>query len=295
MTVEVAAQDVPVTAPRPLAARASLALKLAHVAYECSYVQKQGTNNFHRYKYATAADVLAKVNASLAAHGLCATTRPEIVSVDEVKTAKGNAERLVTVRVDVTIHDGETGEKLTTSGLGSGQDVGDKAVMKAQTAAQKYAWMLALNISTGEDPEEDVRVDREMAGGAGPAPVARIYNAPSQQSAPAQTSAPAARAAPTDPAVEWKTYLAGATGKQLVADARAVLEVAGPLAATVRQLYVARWGGLLRAYDDATFTAVLPRMNNLPEELRNAGEWDAIAPEIAARLERINAAAGQAA
>jgi DNA-directed RNA polymerase subunit M/transcription elongation factor TFIIS len=31
---------------------------------------------------------------------------------------------------------------------------------KAQTQAKKYAWLLALNISTGDDPEADERTDR---------------------------------------------------------------------------------------------------------------------------------------
>lgn len=57
--------------------------------------------------------------------------------------------------------DAETGETVTITGLGSGQDSGDKAVMKAQTAAIKYAYLLSMAISTGDDPEADIKTDQE--------------------------------------------------------------------------------------------------------------------------------------
>jgi hypothetical protein len=54
-------------------------------------------------------------------------------------------------------------------GLGSGQDVGDKAVMKAQTAAIKYAYLMSLAISTNDDPEADSRTDEGTASAQGQA------------------------------------------------------------------------------------------------------------------------------
>ena len=39
--------------------------KLVKVMEEVSHVQKNGTNEFHKYQYATAADVLEKVNEAL--------------------------------------------------------------------------------------------------------------------------------------------------------------------------------------------------------------------------------------
>jgi len=47
--------------------------------------------------------------------------------------------------------------------MGSGQDSGDKAVMKAQTAAIKYAYLLSFAISTGDDPEADQRTDESSS------------------------------------------------------------------------------------------------------------------------------------
>lgn len=140
-----------------------IARKLVQVMADCAYVQKNGTNDFHRYKYATAADVLEKVNASLVKHGLAVTAQAELIDLREVTTAKGNAERLATVRTTLTIVDSESGEAMVSSGIGSGQDPGDKASMKACTASLKYAWMMTLAMATGDDPEADAGVDQRMA------------------------------------------------------------------------------------------------------------------------------------
>lgn len=140
-----------------------IAKKLVQVMADCSYVQKNGTNDFHRYKYATAADVLEKVNASLVKHGLAVTAQAELIDLREVTTAKGNVERLATVRTTLTIVDSESGEAMVSSGIGSGQDPGDKASMKACTASLKYAWMMTLAMATGDDPEADAGVDQRMA------------------------------------------------------------------------------------------------------------------------------------
>lgn len=143
-----------------------IAKKLVMVMADCSYIQKSGTNDFHRYKYATAADVLEKVNASLVKHGVAVTAQAELIDLREVTTAKGNIERLATVRTTLTLVDSDSGESMVCSGIGSGQDPGDKASMKACTASLKYTWLMTLAIATGDDPEADSTVDQRMAGDA---------------------------------------------------------------------------------------------------------------------------------
>lgn len=139
-----------------------LASKLVQVMKEVSYVEKKGNNDFHHYNYATSADVLLKVNAALTRHAISSVAIPEVLSMVDVITAKGNTEHLATVRMDIMLIDAESGETLTITGLGSGQDSGDKAVMKAQTAAIKYAYLLSMAISTGDDPEADGKTDESM-------------------------------------------------------------------------------------------------------------------------------------
>lgn len=136
-----------------------IASKLVDIMSECGYVQKQGMNDFHKYKYATASDVFEKVNAALVKNKVAAFAVPELVDIREVTNSKGNIEHLATIKTTLTLIDCSSGESITCVGIGSGQDIGDKAVAKAQTMALKYAWMMTLNISTGDDPEADAGVD----------------------------------------------------------------------------------------------------------------------------------------
>lgn len=140
-----------------------IAAKMIAVMRECSHIAKNGTNSFHGYTYATSADVLSKVNTALVQQGLASLVIPELISLEEVKTAKGSIEHLATVKVNITLIDRDSDESVLITGIGSGQDSGDKAVMKAQTAAIKYAYMLSLSISTGDDPEADAWTDENTS------------------------------------------------------------------------------------------------------------------------------------
>ena len=142
----------------------NLAKKLVEVMKDCGHVSKNGSNDFHKYKYATAADVLSLVNDSLTKHGIMSAVDSNLIEMREVTTAKGNSERLATVETVVTLTDSDSGEQVKIKGLGSGQDAGDKATMKAQTAAIKYAFLLSFAISTGDDPEADIHTDEVMTG-----------------------------------------------------------------------------------------------------------------------------------
>lgn len=137
------------------------------VMEECGYVQKQGVNSFHNYRYAMASQVLEKVNEACVRHGIATQAYPEIVSVETPTNRKGELENRVTVRMRITLVNVDNPEeRMVLYGLGTGQDAGDKAVMKAQTAAVKYGWMMGLNISTGDDPEADASVDERMSDAA---------------------------------------------------------------------------------------------------------------------------------
>ena len=51
--------------------------------------------------------------------------------------------------------DAQSGESLSSTIIGSGQDKGDKGPYKAYTGAQKYFLMKTFMIPTGDDPEKD--------------------------------------------------------------------------------------------------------------------------------------------
>lgn len=136
-----------------------IASKLAAAAAACAYVQKDGSNQHFRYRFVSAANILGHVNDALAAAGLAVIgTAPEVVS-----TEGSGKDRIVTVRTAVTVADTTSDERAVFVGMGSGMDTGDKAVMKAQTAALKYAWLGAFSISTGDDPEADPETDKRAA------------------------------------------------------------------------------------------------------------------------------------
>ena len=142
-----------------------IAKKLVNVMIECGHIAKNGLNSYHQYKYATAEDVLLKVNSALTKNKIASVVIPEIASMVDVINLKGNTEHLVTVNVQIKLIDSESGECVDLFGIGSGQDAGDKAVMKAQTAAIKYAYMMSLCNATGDDPEADTKTDENSSIG----------------------------------------------------------------------------------------------------------------------------------
>ena len=128
-----------------------LARKLAKVSLEVACVQKDSVNEFHKYKYASAAAVLSKVNEALGTRNISISSGAELLSYEQ---------GMAIVRLTLRFVDGDTGEVQAVQGLGQGSDKGDKAVMKANTAAIKYAYANAFNISWGDDPEADATTDK---------------------------------------------------------------------------------------------------------------------------------------
>lgn len=157
----------------------NIARKMVLIANDMKYVQKGGFNDFHKYNYVSASDISKLANQSLVKHRVATFVNHEVISIETITNNKGKQERLATVKANVTFVDSDSGEMFTSSGLGSGQDAGDKAVMKAQTAALKYVFLQAFNIESGdrsENPEYDVRVDERS--GATPRKYGETPNRP---------------------------------------------------------------------------------------------------------------------
>ncbi len=136
-----------------------IAKKLVLIMGECAHVAKDGFNDYLKYKYASASGVLEAINTALVKHKVASVVTPAILSSFDVTNAKGNIEHQVTVGCNNLLIDSESGESIDLYGIGTGQDAGDKAVMKAETAAIKYAYLLSMAISTGDDPEADTKTD----------------------------------------------------------------------------------------------------------------------------------------
>lgn len=138
-----------------------VATKLVAVMEKCGYVQKDGDNKQQKYKYVSEAAVLGKIQPVLVEQKLIAIPKFTIISEREKPTANGAIWQLTTVQCEMNIIDSESGESLTIIALGTGVDPNDKGIAKAQTMAQKYAWLKALQIETGDDPEADGNVDNQ--------------------------------------------------------------------------------------------------------------------------------------
>lgn len=134
----------------------SIASKMSKAAKIAGYgVQKDGKNQAQNYSYTSAAAVKMRCGPALAEVGVAVSSKFEILAVDDVPTRNGGNQQRVMMRVIVTFVCGETGETLSVEGGGSGMDSGDKAIMKAYTAAEKYAYISAFSLALGEDPEDD--------------------------------------------------------------------------------------------------------------------------------------------
>ena len=125
----------------------SIHQRILAVQDELTPVKKKGVNTFHKYTYATEADILATLNPLLVKHGLT-----HYVTQDSATVEPGKA----TVRVKLSIIDAATGDDLSANAWGYAEDKNsDKALYKAVTGATKYAYLKFFGLSTEDDPEND--------------------------------------------------------------------------------------------------------------------------------------------
>lgn len=147
----------------------SIVRKLAEVMAIVERVAKSGRNEFHKYDYATEADVAAAVRGAMAERQLVMFPDVENAEFVPVPSMKGGQQHLCRAKVRFTLEDGESGETRSFCMYGEGQDAGDKASYKAVTGAEKYALLKLFLIPTGDDPEKD-SPERNAAPRGAPAP-----------------------------------------------------------------------------------------------------------------------------
>lgn len=181
--------------------------KLAEIASAVGYVQKDASNDHHGYRYASAEAVLRKVNAECSKRGVAVSTASELLRYEEF-TAGGKPKMRAVVKLTVTFTDGS--QSLKAEGLGEGADSGDKAVLKANTSALKYALAGAFLISWGDDPEADSSTDADAAEPRRPQrPAARAKAVASPEEALAEEIKAAKSMAELEPLKERVKALVG--------------------------------------------------------------------------------------
>lgn len=161
---------------------------IAAVTGEVGSVEKRGNNEFHRYKYATASDILHKLQPVLAKHGLVIFQNER--SRDFIE---GGAVLVVTYEFVLAHKSGQVWpEKLIRTGMAAARTskgaFDDKALNKCHTSAHKYFHLSLFEIPTGEydDPDEDGDVP----------------------AAPKEKAAPKELAPPPPPLPLWKDMVA---------------------------------------------------------------------------------------
>jgi len=127
----------------------SIYKKILEVQKAVKTIKKNGHNKFHKYDYATEADVL-EVKQIMNDAGLIAY--PSVVGHEVIQRGE-NLQIIETV--EYTIVDVDTGESVTARTLGAGEDKGDKGAYKAHTGASKYFLLKFFGVPTGDDPEND--------------------------------------------------------------------------------------------------------------------------------------------
>lgn len=139
---------------------AKIASAIHAVMQDVPYVQKTGKNEFHRYRYASEADLLDKLRPALIKHGLIL-----IPSIRDVLPPDQHGNVTVLVNYVLLHKDGDMWpEKIVASGCGNDRSrdgkVGDKGLYKALTGANKYLLFKLFQIETGDDPEQDAVHER---------------------------------------------------------------------------------------------------------------------------------------
>jgi hypothetical protein len=147
----------------------SIASSIAAVMAKCHRIPKNGYNQFHKYKFATEADVSDTVRELLAAENVCFMPSVEEVKQQTIQTKSGTA-TLTTIKMNMRFISGNTGEELVSSWYSEAADNSDKSINKCVTAGVKYFLLKTFLISSGDIVDDADSEGIEVSGRPAPAP-----------------------------------------------------------------------------------------------------------------------------
>ena len=141
----------------------SLVEKLAEACDSVGGIEKKGKNVTQNYDYVKAADVAKAIRRQLFSRGVIIMANElEFSKTNEFETRNGAKMREFTLKVEYSILDSESDQKIVAHAFGVAMDTGDKAIYKCKTGALKYFLRgLGLIPDEKDDPEADESVDRE--------------------------------------------------------------------------------------------------------------------------------------
>lgn len=152
------AKEVPIEAIA-MPKEALILRAMNEVMKEVDYVQKKGENDFHKYTYATEADVLERLRPAMVKHGLIL-----IPSVQQVSAVDQYGNTTVSIHYTLAHVSGAVWPTpVIAAGCGNDRNkngIGDKGLYKALTGANKYLLFKLFQIETGDNEPEDSVGDR---------------------------------------------------------------------------------------------------------------------------------------
>lgn len=135
--------------------------KLHEVMKAVEFIQKDATNDFSRYNYASERAIKEAVGKAFREHGIVFQVSQSVPTTVPVyaSTKADNVGQVVDailiLPIEYTFYDVDSGQSLTGTFNGAGHTRDDKGVYAALTGAIKYILTSNLLIPTGDDPEND--------------------------------------------------------------------------------------------------------------------------------------------
>lgn len=126
-------------------------------------IKKDGENKFQHYNFQSEGAIKDAVKPALLKAGLVIKFSYEIVNQYDRTTGKGGNNHFVDLMGTFTVTDGH--DEMVFTIPGSGQDTGEKAMVKAGTSAQKYFYKQLFNITDTDDSDPDAN---DSAASKGP-------------------------------------------------------------------------------------------------------------------------------
>lgn len=145
------------TAPKPAVYSATIAKAILAVASQIGAIQKEGWNDFQKYKYTRWEDIAEKLSPLLIAHNLIINQSELSRSLLE-ENDKGSVLAIV-YHFTIINSEGEQWPAVEWTGIARLRDgkgvTDDKAALKAQTQAEKSFCVKQFKIITEQEDEDD--------------------------------------------------------------------------------------------------------------------------------------------
>jgi hypothetical protein len=164
--------------------------KIIAIAKDLGPLSKDSRNDSQHYSFLSTQNLMTRLQPILHKHGVVGFQSAKLLNSEKYTTKSGAEAQRVVVACEILLSDGQG--LVSVSALGGGADHGDKAIMKAQTAAYRECWVKLLALPIGDDPEADEKTDRGAEDDQGIPKVKRVKKTIGEQGLGSETAIGAA-------------------------------------------------------------------------------------------------------